>query len=354
MGLRCTDRWMTFFSGCCYAAVVAMAPVSQAVADDPNNPTGQSGLLLIDKRGAKIEFLDPSSYRLLDSIDVEKNPHELAISPDHKTAYVTIYGTGVYGANPNPGHSILIVNLLTHKLQGQIDVSPYLAPHGIMVDAQGTLYVTCDVIRKLLIIDPSSRRITGVIDTEGTGHFLAITPDASKAYISNKTDRDYISVVDLHSKMTVRHIPAPGGTEGLAISPDGSRAVVALHARPSLLVIDTATDKVIDEVALRGFPINSNIADHLVRVRFTPDGSKLLAAYHPSDVVSVMPANDLRQQTLIRVGKGPMGLAFTSDGKTALVGEHDAGTIAVLDLQGQGRYSSDFAMGVGVETLAFY
>jgi hypothetical protein len=38
----------------------------------------------------------------ISTLQLTAPPHELAISPDHKTAYVPLYGDGVYGQNPNP------------------------------------------------------------------------------------------------------------------------------------------------------------------------------------------------------------------------------------------------------------
>jgi hypothetical protein len=48
-----------------------------------------------------------------------------------------------------------------------------------------------------------------------------------------------------------------------------------------------------------------------------------------------------------------MGVAFHPNGRTALVGNHGAGRITVIDLESH-AIERDFACGVGVETLAFY
>jgi DNA-binding beta-propeller fold protein YncE len=330
------------------------ANATPPIAADPNNPTGSAGLLVIDKRGSRIDFFDPVSYAPLVSLSVSKNPHELAVSPDHTRAYVTIYGPGIFGANPNPEHSIMVLDLSARTIIDTIDTLPYLAPHGIMVDRDGLLYVTCDAMRKLLIIDPVKHNITSVIDTEGTGHWLALLPDASKAYISSKTDKDYIAVIDLRSKRIVQRIPTPGGTEGITVSPDGTRVIAAKHTTPAFYVIDTALDKVIDEIPLQNYPTVSPTKDHLIRVRYTPDGTKLLADYYASGVLSVIDVSNLRNQTLLVVGKGPMGFAFSADGRTALVANHDYGTISIIALDGGGRYVGDFDAGEGVETLSFY
>src|ERR1700722_3658397 len=179
------------------AAFVMAASLLPAKTVDPKNPTGKNGVVLIDKVGHHIRFFDPKTWTEISNIEVGINPHDIALSPDHKTAYVPIYGAGIYGRNPNPDHTIAIIDLTSRTLTGTIDVSPYVAPHGIQIDAAGTLYVTCYASRKLLIIDPKTRTIKDAIDTEGTSHWVAVLPNATKAYTVNKNDRPFITVIDL-------------------------------------------------------------------------------------------------------------------------------------------------------------
>ena len=46
-------------------------------------------------------------------------------------------------------------------------------------------------------------------------------------------------------------IPVPGGTEGIAVSPDGMRVIVMAHTEPGLVVIDPATDAIVDRIAIK-------------------------------------------------------------------------------------------------------
>ena len=142
-----------------FAACTLLAFVAGASGKDVNNSTGTHGLIMIDKQGVLVRFFDPSTQKEISTLTIEGTPHELAISPDHKIAYVPDYGDGVYGRNPNPGHSIAMIDLDTRKLVGAIDVSPYQAPHGLQVDAKGMLYAVCDLSRKFLVIDPIVRII---------------------------------------------------------------------------------------------------------------------------------------------------------------------------------------------------
>jgi DNA-binding beta-propeller fold protein YncE len=330
--------------------IAALILPAVILAADLNNPTGSHGLVLIDKRGAHVRFVDPSSYKELSNLEIGDAPHDLAISPDHKTVYIPIYGDGVYGKNPHPGHTIAVIDLATRQVTATIDVSPYIAPHGIQVDSRGKLYVSCDLSRKLLVIDPKTRAIEAAIDTEGTGHWVAVLPDGSKAYVPNKNDKLFISVIDLKTRKMIGRIPAPNGIQGIAESPDGKRVVASDLAEPTLLMIDTATDSVIDRVAVQGMTKGS------FKPRYTPDGSKILVCSisQGQGQVNIISTADLHgKQQVLEVGKNPMGFAFAPDGRTALVANDGDGTVTVIDLD-QMKVVSSFKAGTGIETASYY
>ena len=331
---------------------LAIASTALAVAEtrtDPNNITGSTGLVMIDKRGNLVRFFDPATLEEIGTVDIGGPPHELAISPDKKLAYVPIYGDGVYGANPNPGHIIAIVDLTTRRMTGTIDVSPAVAPHGLRVDEKGTLYAVCDSSRTLLVIDPRARRVQTSIDIEGHGHWLAVLPDGSKAYTANKQDRLFVSVVDLKAGKMAGRIEMPNGTQGIGMSLDGSQVIAADFAEPNIRVIDTATDKVVDVIKLDGVTGGGPF-----RLQYSPDGRRLLTTTIGANLLHVFDAANLRgRQLVVPVGRDPFGVGFTEDGKTALVSNHGDGTISVVDVA-SGTVKSSFTAGTGIETLSFY
>jgi YVTN family beta-propeller protein len=330
-------------------SLMVIAAVAPAANLDFSNPTGTEGLIMIDKLGGFVRFFDPASLKELSNFAIPDGPpHELAISPDHKTAYIPIYGDGVYGRNPHPGHIIAIIDLASKKMTGTIDVSPYQAPHGLQVDAKGTLYVTCDTSRKFLVIDPKSRSITAAIDTEGTGHWIAVLPDGSKAYVANKNDRPFVSVIDIKARKMIGKVDMPNGTQGITVSPDGKRVLAVDYKDPKFVVVDTATDKVVDTVV-----VEKN-ARGPFRVKYSPDGSKLVTCDDQEGLANIISTSDLHgKQQVLAVGKTPFGIAFSADSKTALVSNHGDGTISVIDLGG-GKVANTFRAGTGIETLAYY
>lgn len=330
----------------CLALLAGTA--SAARLADPNNPTGTTGVILIDKVGHHVRFFDPKTWTEISNIDVAVNPHDLALSPDHKTPYVTIYGAGIYGRNPNPEHMIAIIDLVSRTQTGTIDVAPYLGSHGIQVDAAGTLYVSCDASRKLLVIDPKTKTIKAAIDTEGTGHWVTILPDGSKAYVENKNDRPFVTVIDLKARKVIGHIPTPNGAEGIAASPDGKRVVALDYKDPTLFIIDPATDTIVDKVVLQE---NQSAGS---RVRFSPDGSKIVTDNGGQQLVNILTTSDLHgRQLMVHVGKAPMGFGFAPDYRTAIVGNHGDGSVSVIDMQ-EGKELKRFDAGKGIETMTWY
>ncbi len=323
------------------AAGIVFAP---AAADaDPNNTMGTKGLILVDKVGSRLLFFTPDTYKELASINVGEKPHEVVISPDRRTAYVAIYGDGVYNNNPNPGKTIAVVDIAKRKQIDTIDLSPNLAPHSIAIDRKGMLYVACDISRTLVIIDPKTKRFE-TIDVEGTGHFLAVTPDGAKAYLTNKNDRPFVSVVDTKAKKIVARIPATSGTEGVAVSPDGKRAAIGDRAG-QIVIVDTATDAIVQTLKLEGLRMG------VTQTRYSPDGKYLIAT--GASQAFVYNVADLSKQTAIPVGRGPAwGLAFAG-ANTMLVANHGEGTVTIVDLS-SGKPTGAFPAGKGVEDLAFY
>jgi DNA-binding beta-propeller fold protein YncE len=314
---------------------------------DVNNPTGRRGLLAIDKRGCQARWLDPDSFEELASLELPSRPHEVAISPDHRTAYVSIYGNGVYGNNSEPGRHIIVLDIERRQVVSTLDVSPYLAPHGLALDTEGLIYVSCDASGVVAIVNADAGGVVGSIDVGSRGnHMIAMLPDGSKLYSENEDQGSFVSVMDPRERRRIGEVPIPAGALGLCATSDGERVLVADGGEPNVLVIDTRQDSLVGRVRLEGY------AHPAQRVRCSPNGSYVVVTADEEPLVTVLSA-DLGRQTTFEVAPGPMGVAFHADGRTALVANHGSGRITVVDLEAA-RPVGEFPLGVGVETLAFY
>jgi DNA-binding beta-propeller fold protein YncE len=189
--------------------LIAVAVGAAATAEGLNHTTGTRGLLLIDKLGGHVRFFDPATFAERSNIELPKNPHDFALSADHRFAYVPIYGPGVYNRNPEPGHELYVIDLAERKVAKAIDLTPYRSPHGVQIDSSGLLYVTAELERKVLVVDPMAGRVVDTIDHEGSGHWLALLPDGSKAYVANKDDKPFVTVLDLKARKQIGRVPMP-------------------------------------------------------------------------------------------------------------------------------------------------
>ena len=140
--------------------------------------TGPHGLIAVDKVGNKIRFYDPDSLQQEREIAApEPCVHELAIAPDRRTAYVPLYGDGIYGSNKNPNNKVMVVDLLTQAVRDVINLGEHLAPHGMVATGDGRLWVGCDLSNALLLIDTAARSIEATYKIPGKGsHFIAMLP----------------------------------------------------------------------------------------------------------------------------------------------------------------------------------
>jgi YVTN family beta-propeller protein len=344
-------------------AVAACAAAGAAQAQYAgSNVSGIQRLVAVDKLGNKIRFYDPVTLTEQKVIDVpEKSAHELTLSYDHRKAYVPIYGDGIYGANPNPDNKIMILDLATRSIEGMIDLGENLAPHGIAATRDGRLWVVCDRNNRLLLVDPAKKAIEASYDGHGKGaHFLAMLPDESKIYLSNK-EAD-LEVFDARGRGFVKQIPIGkagvqagngSGSESLTPTPDGRRVLVADNYENAIRVIDTATDGEVATVRLQGLAPSNVKRSRLVKLMFSPDGKHLVATSYAGGQAWVIDAADYRKQVMVPVAKGPQGIAFTADSRTAVVSSQDSGLLTRIDLA-SGKAVGVADGGLGIEVLAFY
>jgi DNA-binding beta-propeller fold protein YncE len=318
-------------------------------------------MIAVDKVGNKIRFYD-ADIREMKAIDgPEPCVHELAMAPDRRTAYIPLYGDGIYGNNRNPNNKVLVIDLVRQEIADLIDLGEYVAPHGMTALRDGRLWVTCDIPNKLLCVNPARRSVDAVYDNPSKGgHMMEKLPDESKLYVSAKEGA--LGAFDLKQRAYIATVPlaASGitsgngsGSEGITVSPDGRRVVVCDNDTTALRVIDPATDKETARVQLEPFVHTNRKRSRMAKPAFSRDGKYLVAVSYASALTWVIDANDLSDQTMIPVAKGPMGISFPPGGESALITSHDSGLLTRIDLASR-RAVAAYDGGNGIEVMAWY
>jgi len=310
--------------------------------------TGSSnvrGMIAIDKIGCKILFLNPQTYETETVLDgFQKTVHELLVVPKTGLAYVPIFGDGIHGRNPNPGHVLHVIDLLKRKVADTFDLSPYSAPHTVRLGADGLIYITCENSAVVAVIDPKTHKMIDAIDSGSTnGHRLCIPNDGKCLYTDNEEDAT-VSVIDLGTRKLLGKIKTPQALAGIAVSGDGRTVVAVSDETPVVFLIDTAKGIVRREVRLDGVPKAAQIA------RYSPDDKLVVVSSLNSNMVSIIDAS-FGAQTAIGVGSQPMDFAFRGD--ELFVGCQGDGSMHVIDIPKR-QHKQSFQAGSGCESVGFF
>jgi DNA-binding beta-propeller fold protein YncE len=312
-------------------------------------------LIAVDKVANKIRFYDVRLREIKVIDGPEPCVHELALTPDRRTAFVPLYGDGIYGGNKRPNNKILAVDLVRMEIADVIALGEFTAPHGMTVTRDGRLWVTCDIPNKLLCVNPQTRVIEAAYDNPGKGgHLVEMLADESKLYVSAK--KGPLGVFDLARRAFVAAVPlaAPDvsagngtGSEGIVPAPDGRHLIAIDNDRSDLRVIDVREDREVDRVPLQPFVFTNPKRSRLAKLAFSANGRWLVVTSYASALAWVIDAADLSRQRLVPVAKGPMGTLFEPGGRTALVSSHDSGLLTRIDLE-EGRAVAAYDGGSGI------
>ena len=321
------------------------------------HPIPDGTLIVLNKSDATASLLDRTTGKELALIPTGVGPHEVAVSPDHKTAVVGNYG------QQQPGHTLTVIDLPNRKATRTIDLVDYHRPHGLLFLPDGNrLLVTAEVERKLLIIDLADGSVLHAIDTDqDVSHMVAMTPDARRAFVANIRSGS-VSVFDLQSANRIAVIQTGKGAEGVAVTPDGKEVWVTNRTANTLTVIDPASLEILHTLDCANVPI---------RILFTPDGNRALVSNARSGDVAVfdtqtkkeirridmeLTAVEKTDDRLFRDTFGdspvPVGIVIPPDGKHAYVANTNADIITVIDLESW-KITARFTAGKEPDGLAY-
>ena len=304
-----------------------------------------TGMIGVDKMGAEIIFLDPTTYRVEKTLKgFQRTVHELLVVPETGTAYVPIFGDGIHGRNPNPGYLLCVIDLKNRTHAADIDLRPYIAPHTLKLGLDGFVYITCENSAVVAVIDRSTNTVLDAINSGSTnGHRLIIAPDGQRLYTENEEDST-VSVIDLPKRKLLGKIATPRALAGITISPDGRTVIAVDDIEPSLFLIDTVAGKVEATVRLEGVPEAAQIA------RYSPDNKVLAVTSLKSNTVSLIDPS-FRRQAAVKVGDQPMDMAFRGD--ELFVACQGDGSVHVVDIP-QRRNKHHFKAGTGCKSVGFF
>jgi YVTN family beta-propeller protein len=294
-------------------------------------------------------------------------PHHPYLSPDQRWVSVnTRFGNEVLVVDTHDGLAVTPL-AFPESADGDEVAGPL---HGTYTSDSRYFLVALQRSGRLGVVDleaPDGPAIAEVIDLGDRPRDVYITPDDAKAFVSMQGEA-HVAVVDLDT-WEVREIARSdadyrdAGGAGAGMSVDGTRLAVANTPEDEIVVIDTASEEVIERVGDIPMPVNVEyLGDtHVIGTGNRSDGSvtfvdgeagrilqtvetggganipylgpdgRYWVSHNGADHLSVLNAETFEVVDEVRTGVNPHWIHFLPSGSRALVTNWGEDTISVID-----------------------
>ncbi len=294
----------------------------------------------------------PAPFRLLAVLEVGRNPHQIAFSPDGGTAYVAASGSDrvarveVATLRPRDEQKVADAPLGVAALaEGRIAVSRFRSDRvtrygygsqtadghlvvggspSLLVGpvAGGAYLVSSEKTNRLWLLDLEEMRPLLSVETGRRPFPPAVTPDGRLAFVPNY-DSGSVTVVDLRQRRVQATIPVGERPSGGAVLAGGGLYAVAVRGENRVALIDTARLEVV-----RSW--ETGIGQSPFSVVPTPDGRLAFVNNTASHDVSVVAMPEERVVARVAVGEIPIVMAVHPSGETLWVSSEGSHTLSVI------------------------
>jgi DNA-binding beta-propeller fold protein YncE/predicted flap endonuclease-1-like 5' DNA nuclease len=276
------------------------------------------------------------------SISMSPNPRAVAVSPDGRWAYVAGASSDTNGVSFLTGIDVTCDQAKTTirlaNLQSDAPQSIAVHPDGTRIYILGSLYL--DVFDAATWTELGALEGEKLVEAGGAfGPGLVVSRDGSRLYVTTaakvvigldtaKLERAVTGQATLVSSDILK-FPVDGPAWGLALSPDGIHlyATMDMHTLGGrVAVIDTST----------GQGTSISVGNTPCAIALTPDGSLAVIANVGDCTLSILDTSSV-QAAVIPLGSPPAGVAISPDGRRAFVATIQAGMgtangLTIIDL----------------------
>jgi YVTN family beta-propeller protein len=290
--------------------------------------TPVNALLVLEKAQNTLVIVDPASLTVVARVPAGNDPHEVAVSDDGKTAYISNY---------SGGSTIAVVDLAAQKALPPIELGALRAPHGL-VFAAGKLYFTAEGAKVVGRYDPATQKIDWVVGTgENRTHMVTVSKDLRTVFTSNVSSAT-ISIIEQGAAQgpgpgrgrggapdwIVTNVPVGHGAEGFDLTPDGRELWVANAQDRTISIVDVAGRKVMQTIPSTGA---AN------RLKITPDGKYVFVSDMNGNELLVVDAATRAPFKKITLPASSEGLLMAPGGQVAYTTLNTRDAVAVIDLK---------------------
>jgi len=284
--------------------------------------SAQPGLLVLETTFLKVTATVPISTGV-----------SVAVTPDGKFAYVPNFGNG---GPYDPNVAVVDTSsntVVTNIPIGTTKLNPALiqiSPDGSMVwVAEFPLYT--DVSPVITVIQTSTNQVVGSITLPGKASpgAMVFSPDGKLAYVSAGGATVY--VVDVATMKAVSSMEALGAVAGLAISPDGKTLLVPNSGGAEVQAIAQASGRALANIPVGAMDYGNQEYSEYGGAAVSPDGTRAYVTNYSSGNVVVIDTASKKVVTSVEAGASPVGVAVSPDGTKAYVANSFSNSVTVID-----------------------
>lgn len=263
-------------------------------------------LLGISKVDRKLVMMDATTYQVINKVDIGADPHEVTVSSDGKTAYVSNTGFGTL-------HDINVIDLVQQKALKTIDTRPLWGPHGLSY-TNNELWFTAQGSKAIGRYNPQKDSLDWSMGTgQNVTHLLYVKKDAKQIYATN-VESGTVSI--LEEKLVQPMVPPTGklppnakprldwdqtlipvgvGSEGFAVTPD-EKELWTIKPNGTIAIINLSEKKLAKT-------IDSKVLG-LHRIGFSNDGKLAIIVSVRTGDLLVYDVSKRKEIKRLNVGQG--------------------------------------------------
>ncbi len=282
---------------------ITVGQIPEGLAVTPN---GQF-VYVVNSYWDSVWVIATSTNTVVATIPVGHGPLQIVITQDGAYAYVS---NGL-------SNTVSVIDTTTNTIVSTISVGS--GPEHLAISPDGNfVYVSDYSGSSVSVIDTASKTVANTIEVTTQPRGIVTTPDGRFVYVAVGTYYTgySISVIDTTSDAVAATVPETldaGPRAELAITPDGAYIYVSNSAAPSVSVIATATNTIVDTI-----PVGS-VSGAVV---FTPQANAEVSLFSLSLNPSSITGGSSSRGTVVLTGAAPVGgvsVSLSSNDSSAIV-----------------------------------
>ncbi len=315
------------------AAGAARTAAAQAASREAPPPgPGALRVYTEDARGHRVIALDGDTGEVIARIPVDRGPHDIALC-----AQKALLFTGNID-----GSTVSVIDARTNTVVRTLPAGA--GAHGVGVSPDcSRLYVANAYADTVTVFEIEGFRRLADIPVGRFPEYAAAAPDGSWALSTNLGGRGSVTEIDPRALAARRTFRLGVDPHGWALSPDGTRLLVANLGSDRVYLLDARS---LETLAAFDTGARSEWA------AFRSD-REVWVTNIGADYVSVINLEEGKIVDRIRTGRAPHGIGFSADGRWAFVSNMEEGTVVKIDAAAR-RLVASIPVGGELHNLAVW